>query len=154
MNPKSVLRRALCALAISSAVSLCAIAHEYEEMRIDVRTQAGVETVLVGAIAPGETKNTTTIAGSPARITRTQGGFTLIVGGEGFDIPMPQARKPVVDPADLPPGAKVMVLTHVAHASADGAATADTEFSEPAALADGQSVRVIRRLRKETSSGQ
>ena len=164
MNPNHVLRRALCALAISSAVSVCALAHEYEETRIDVRTQAGgVETVLVGALAVGESKTIATIAGNPARVTRTGDGLELVLAGEGFDIPMPDASKPVIDPADMPPGPKVMMFeSHVEHASADGAQrkvivrrgpgeASGVDMSDPGPLAAGQRVRVIRQIHKDVA---
>jgi hypothetical protein len=171
MNPNHVLRRALCALAISSAVSFCAFAHEssYEETRIDVRTQAGsVETVLVGALAAGESKSITTIAGNPAQVTRTDKGLVLALAGEAFDIPLPQAH--VVDADDLPAGAKVMLIDNrVAHAHAGeagakrqvivrhgagakaDAADLEAEMADPGPLADGQRVRVIRQVRREVT---
>src|SRR5262245_59310766 len=86
------LRRGALALAIAAAVSFTAFAAEsrFEETRIDVRTKAGpVETVIVGAIAPGESRQITTILGNPAQVTRGEQALTLALAGETFEIPMP-----------------------------------------------------------------
>lgn len=169
MNPNAIFSRALLAVAIAAAVSVTALAREstYEETRIDVRTQPGaVETVIVGALAPGEARSVTTIAGNPARVTRTDAGLTLAVAGETFDVPMPQAE--AFDPsAAAPDGAKIVrIEQRVDHATASAEAGAkrkvivrrhgdakdlatDVDLDDPGPLADGQRVRVIRQVRRE-----
>ena len=147
MRPNLVLRRALLAAAIATAVSFTALAHEsnYEETRIDVRTATGaVETVIVGALAPGQSQTLTTIAGNPAQVTRTERGLTLALAGESFDVPMGGPES--IDMSALPAGAKVIRIEK----RAEGAAGAkQNDLDDPGPLADGQRMRVIRQIRRE-----
>lgn len=165
MNTQIAMRRGLLALAIAAAVSFAALAHEttYEETRIDVRTQVGaVETVIVGAMAPGESREITTIAGHPAVVTRGASGLTLALAGESFDVPL---GDPEHDGVALPEGAKIVrIKKHVDAreiAAAErkhekivvrthgGGDAEDIDVDEPGPLADGQRIRVIRQVRHE-----
>ncbi len=145
-----------------------------DETRVDVRTKAGIESLIVADLKPGETRPATTAAGHPALVTRTADGLKIEIGSESFAVRLPDLGAGGDELANLGPNAKVIRIDKdVEHAMADSGdgsrkkvvvikhqgpvdekdidLIARATDSELPPMADGQNIRVTRMIKHEAT---
>lgn len=145
-----------------------------DETRVDVRTKAGIESLIVSDLKPGETRPATTAAGHPALVTRTADGLKIEIGAESFAVNLPDLGAGGDELANLGPNAKVIridkdversmadsgdgsqkkvvVIKHhgpVDDKDIDVIARATDGDLPP--MADGQNIRVTRMIKREVT---
>lgn len=92
MNIRNPLRAIACAVALTIAAGVSAASASSDTMDIEIRTAAGTEKLSLVDLAPGETRQVYSEAGTLVTATRTADLLVLDIGGDKTEIRMFDAQ--------------------------------------------------------------